>query len=67
MVVEGFLALVGPCQIENEYGTWGDSKPYIRHLAATARAALGNDALLYTTDAHWLLERGSLPGDEVYT
>lgn len=53
--------------MENEYGFCGDSKPYLRHLIATARATLGPDVILYTTDPPDRAIRGSIAGDEVYT
>jgi beta-galactosidase len=54
-------------QIENEYGFCGSSKPYLRHLAATARQHLGNDTILYTTDPPAIAPKGSIYGEEVYT
>ncbi|KAK9828756.1 hypothetical protein WJX72_001937 [[Myrmecia] bisecta] len=55
-------------QIENEFGNLKrDDQPYLRHLVATARAALGDEVVLYTTDPPPNVHKGSLPGDEVYT
>ena len=56
-----------PRQIENEYGFCGASKVYLRALAATTRRALGDNVMLFTTDPPQLVERGSLPGDELFT
>ncbi|CAM6096522.1 unnamed protein product [Calypogeia fissa] len=55
-------------QIENEYGSFGADKVYMEHLAAKARAHLG-DAILYTTDGADMgtLLHGSLKGDNIYT
>ncbi len=54
-------------QVENEYGYCGSDADYIRHLLRTAKAALGDDVIFYTTDPPSLAEAGSLPGDELYT
>ena len=62
-------------QVENEYGSYGDvsshpaDKRYIEHLVATARATLGDAALLFTTDGGdaGYMRRGSLPGGSVLT
>ncbi|BDA42797.1 beta-galactosidase [Coccomyxa sp. Obi] len=54
-------------QVENEYGYCGHNREYIRHLLRTARAALGDDVVFYTTDPPSLAEAGSLPGNELYT
>lgn len=54
-------------QIENEFGFVGPNEPYLRHLLATARASLGEDALIYTTDPPPNLGKGTLAGDDVYT
>lgn len=53
--------------MENEYGYCGSDSDYIRHLLATAKAALGDDVIFYTTDPPSLIQAGSLPGDELYT
>jgi beta-galactosidase len=45
----------------------GSDKVYLRHLAATARAHLGDDLILYTTDPAHVAAAGTLPGDEVLT
>jgi beta-galactosidase len=34
-------------QVENEYGSYGDDKAYLRHLITLARGHLGHDAILY--------------------
>ena len=54
-------------QVENEYGYCGSSKTYLRNLIATAKASLGKEAVIFTTDPPYNVEKGSLPGDEVYT
>ena len=58
-----------PCtaQIENEFGFLGPNEPYLRHLLASARAALGDDALIYTTDPPPNIQKGSLAGGDVYS
>lgn len=61
------LSSVSSVQVENEYGFCGSSKPYLRHLVATARQHLGNDTILYTTDPPAITPKGSLYGDDVYT
>lgn len=54
-------------QIENEFGFVGPNEPYLRHLLASARAALGEDALIYTTDPPPNIQKGSLAGGDVYS
>lgn len=62
-------------QVENEFGSYGDvsqhpsDKQYMEALVSLARAALGNEALLYTTDGGdaGYMTRGSLPGGSVMT
>ncbi|KAJ8637854.1 hypothetical protein MRB53_012121 [Persea americana] len=56
-------------QIENEYGSYGDDKNYLRHLVMLARRYLGEDIILYTTDGgtRETLEKGTLPGDDVFS
>ncbi|WIA17668.1 hypothetical protein OEZ85_014471 [Tetradesmus obliquus] len=53
--------------VENEYGYFGGSKPYLRHLADTIRHHMGQQVLLYTVDGASLLPvaMGSLPGGDV--
>ena len=53
-------------QVENEFGFVGPNEKYMRHLVQTARASLGERALIYTTDPPPNIAQGSLPGDEVY-
>jgi len=53
--------------MENEYGFCGSDKVYLRHLISSARAILGNEVILYTTDPPANVEKGSLPGDEIFT
>lgn len=60
-------AHVGAGQIENEFGFLGPNERYLRHLLATARASLGADALIYTTDPPPNLGKGTLPGADVYS
>ncbi len=57
----------GPRQIENEFGFLGPNQPYLRHLLASARASLGDDVMIYTTDPPPNLAKGTLPGAEVYS
>ncbi|KAK9836149.1 hypothetical protein WJX81_004982 [Elliptochloris bilobata] len=54
-------------QIENEFGFLGPNEAYLRHLLASARAALGEDALIYTTDPPPNVNKGSLYGGDVYS
>ncbi|KAH9607420.1 hypothetical protein KSS87_007510 [Heliosperma pusillum] len=55
-------------QIENEYGSYGDDKAYLRHLVELGRRHLGNGVILYTTDGgtRETLEKGTIPGEGVY-
>ncbi|KAK8970639.1 Beta-galactosidase 17 [Platanthera guangdongensis] len=55
-------------QVENEFGSFGDDKTYLRHLATLARGHLGKDIILYTTDGGTkdTLEKGSIPEESVY-
>jgi hypothetical protein len=53
--------------VENEYGFRGSNQEYLRALIRIARASLGKDVIIYTTDPPALAARGSLPGGEVYT
>jgi beta-galactosidase len=49
-------------QVENEYGSYGNDKTYLRHLEAGLRAR-GVQELLFTSDGgcDWMLEGGTLP------
>ncbi len=49
-------------QIENEYGSYGDDKEYLRAVAEMYRE-YGIDCLLYTSDGpmFWMLSGGTLP------
>ncbi|OMO66266.1 Glycoside hydrolase, family 35 [Corchorus olitorius] len=38
-------------QIENEFGSYGDDKAYLRHLVKLARGHLGEDIILYEANA----------------
>ncbi|PKU80519.1 Beta-galactosidase 8 [Dendrobium catenatum] len=55
-------------QVENEFGSFGYDKTYLRYLATLARRHLGNDIILYTTDGGTkdTLERGTIPEEGVY-
>ncbi|CAL8469886.1 g9428 [Coccomyxa elongata] len=53
-------------QIENEYGFCGfNDKAYLQHLVDTARASLGSEAILFTTDPPNVVTMGGLYGDDV--
>ncbi|DBB15766.1 TPA: hypothetical protein ACH3X3_003968 [Trebouxia sp. C0006] len=56
-------------QLENEYGFIGDAhdKQYMRHLVKLARKALGDEIVLFTTDPPPVVEKGSLPDDEIFS
>ncbi|WZZ05911.1 hypothetical protein YC2023_091832 [Brassica napus] len=56
-------------QIENEYGSYGNDKAYLRNLVTMARGHLGNDIILYTTDGgtRETLEKGNVPLYNVYS
>ena len=49
-------------QVENEYGSYGNDKAYLRHLADGLRRR-GFDGLLFTSDGteDWMLQGGTLP------
>lgn len=49
-------------QVENEYGSYGNDRTYLRHLADGLRAR-GFEGLLFTSDGacDWMLEGGTLP------
>ncbi|KAK9022655.1 hypothetical protein V6N11_002902 [Hibiscus sabdariffa] len=55
-------------QIENEFGSYGDDKVYLRHLVKLARGHLGEDIILYTTDggSRETLKKGTIPGHGVF-
>ena len=55
-------------QLENEYGFIGDvhDKQYMRHVVKLARKALGDEIVLFTTDPPPVVEKGSLPDDEIF-
>ena len=48
-------------QVENEYGSYGDDKPYLAALRDTLRAA-GFEVPLFTCDGPGAFERGSIDG-----
>ncbi|KAG7589931.1 Glycoside hydrolase 35 catalytic domain [Arabidopsis suecica] len=56
-------------QIENEYGSYGNDKAYLRKLVSMARGHLGDDIIVYTTDGGTkaTLEKGTVPVDDVYS
>ncbi|XP_050232646.1 beta-galactosidase 17 isoform X2 [Mercurialis annua] len=56
-------------QIENEFGSYGDDKPYLHHLINLARQNLGESIILYTTDggSRENLEKGTILGDAVFS
>ncbi|XP_023643470.1 beta-galactosidase 17 isoform X2 [Capsella rubella] len=56
-------------QIENEYGSYGHDKAYLRNLVSMAREHLGDDVIVYTTDGgtRETLEKGTVPVDDVYS
>lgn len=49
-------------QVENEYGSYGDDKDYLRAVEAIYKDN-GIDCLLFTSDGpeHWMLSGGTLP------
>lgn len=55
-------------QVENEFGSYGDDKVYLRQLAALARKHLGDETILYTTDGGTrdTLNKGTIPEEGVY-
>jgi hypothetical protein len=62
-------------QCENEYGSYGDvskhptDRQYMEHLISSARTALGEAVILFTTDGgnEGYMSRGSIKGSSVYT
>ncbi|KAK4781138.1 hypothetical protein SAY87_017244 [Trapa incisa] len=56
-------------QIENEYGSYGEDKPYLNQLVKLARGHLGNDVILYTTDGGTLetLKKGTVGRNDVFS
>ena len=50
-------------QVENEYGSYGCDHSYIKHLYTLFKEALGEEAVLFSTDgcSAQLLECGSIP------
>ena len=62
-----FISWLVDLQIENEYGFVGGDLNYVRHLVNLAQGILGKEAILYTTDPPPVVQKGSLPGDEVFT
>ncbi|XP_031263431.1 beta-galactosidase 17 isoform X4 [Pistacia vera] len=56
-------------QIENEFGSYGDDKAYLHHLVTLARAHLGEEIVLYTTDGgrRENLQKGTISGDAVFS
>jgi beta-galactosidase len=59
------LANGGPIlavQVENEYGNFGNEKPYMEHMLRIFQGTGYKDALLYTVDPSKALPRGCLDG-----
>jgi beta-galactosidase len=59
------LANGGPIiavQVENEYGNFGNERPYMQHMLRIFQATGYKDALLYTVDPSKALANGSLDG-----
>eukprot|EP00884_Botryococcus_braunii_P002882 jgi/Botrbrau1/12595/Bobra.0169s0123.1 len=54
-------------QIENEFGFIGPNLLYLKDLLRIARATLGDDVIIYTTDPPPHLDNGTIPGPDVYT
>ncbi|AAD55646.1 Similar to acid beta-galactosidase [Arabidopsis thaliana] len=56
-------------QIENEYGSYGNDKAYLRKLVSMARGHLGDDIIVYTTDGGTkeTLDKGTVPVADVYS
>ncbi|KAI3979425.1 hypothetical protein MKX01_001617 [Papaver californicum] len=56
-------------QVENEYGSYGDDKNYLRQLVSLARRHLGDQTILYTTDggSRDTLEKGTIRGASVFS
>ena len=46
--------------MENEFGFVGPNEPYLRHITATARANLGSEVVLYSTDPPSVITKGTL-------
>ena len=53
-------------QVENEFGFVGPNEPYLRHLNSTARNALGDNVVLYSTDPPSVIDDGTLGGNYVF-
>ena len=49
-------------QVENEYGNFGNEKPYMQHMLKIFQATGWRDSLLYTVDPSKALQNGSLDG-----
>lgn len=54
-------------QIENEFGFIGPDETYIRHIKATAKNALRDEVILFTTDPPDKAAHGTLRDSELYT
>ncbi|XP_065620452.1 beta-galactosidase 17-like isoform X1 [Quercus suber] len=56
-------------QIENEFGSNGNDKAYLHHLATLARGHLGDDTILYTINGgtREKLDRGTIREDNVFS
>ena len=54
-------------QIENEFGFIGPDETYMRHITKTAKNALRDEVILFTTDPPDKAPRGTLKGGELFT
>lgn len=56
-------------QIENEYGfCWrAPDRKYLQFLTDKLRLYLGEDVIIYSTDPPAVIERGTLPGKDVFS
>ena len=56
-------------QIENEYGfCWrSPDLPYLQFLVDKIHQYLDKDVIIYTTDPPWIIENGTIAGNEVYS
>lgn len=54
-------------QIENEFGFIGPDETYMRHITKTAKNALRDDVILFTTDPPDKAPKGTLKGGELFT
>ncbi|RWW09332.1 hypothetical protein GW17_00027195, partial [Ensete ventricosum] len=47
ILLKSWLVANKCCQVENEFGSYGDDKAYLHHLVTLARKHLGHDIVLY--------------------